>query len=378
MRFNLLSPSSLFLVLTLGATTNALANNDSQYPNVKFSGYLSLIGGRVIDGHDTRFSYNRALQDCPCYIADWTNSAVYNSDWSFDQESRIGGQMVVNIAEALSFTTQVIVRAVETDPEWAWGYFNYQLNDHWSIQLGRKRIPNFYYSDFQDIGIAYPWLNVPPTLYGWEVTHYDGGAVRYHTYISGYNISTSVFGGSGEVEDSRYNRLSYSYPGDERDARVEWNNLGGIDLEINKGIWTMRLMHLQTNGQVVYEDGSTGHKNDISIVGMANNFDFGDFFILSELNKTWRRDDDPDDDPPIYSGSLGAGYRIEQWTLFANYGHLKAEIYDYTIKNPSLTLRYDLDKHSAIKTQFDYWGGDPQAAYTGDATVFRIGYERTF
>ena len=154
--------SLLFLVLgtCAFADENHQSNDSGSYPAFQFSGFLSLICGQVIDGNAHSFDYSSSLQNCPCFIADWTNSGVYNRNWSFAQESRVGGQMVAHMTDKLSFTTQAVIRAVDPDLEVAWAYFNYQLDDHWSVQLGRKRIPNFFYSDFQDIGIAYPWITV--------------------------------------------------------------------------------------------------------------------------------------------------------------------------------------------------------------------------
>ena len=55
-------------------------------------------------------------------------------------------------------------------------------------QVGRKRIPLYYYSDFQDIGLSYPWVSPPPELYGWEVTNYNGGSLRYNDSFGDTNF----------------------------------------------------------------------------------------------------------------------------------------------------------------------------------------------
>ena len=139
-------------------------------------------------------------------------------------------------------------------------------------------------------------------------------------------------------------------------------------------IATERLIYLQADAQSVYEDGHIERKNDLTSYGIANNFDFEHFFILSEITESARSNGYTNHQHAI---SVGAGYRIDQWTLFINQGHYK-DSYDYTIDNASLTLRYDLDAHSDIKAQFDRMEGDPHAYYTGDTTVFRISYDKTF
>ena len=32
-------------------------------------------------------------------------------------------------------------------------YLSYEVNDNWTIQAGKKRLPLFYYSDFYDVGL---------------------------------------------------------------------------------------------------------------------------------------------------------------------------------------------------------------------------------
>jgi len=213
-----------------------------------------------------------------------------------------------------------------------------------------------------------------PALYGWEVTNFNGGTVRYNTNLSGFDVTASVFAGSEKVDDSRFNRLSYGYTGFEMNSGAEWNHLEGADLEINKGIWTSRLIYLQADTRSVYEDGHIERRTNLSSYGIANNFDFDHFFILSEITESARSDGYTNHQHAV---SIGAGYRINQWTLFVNQGDYK-DSYDYVIHNASITLRYDLDAHSDIKAQFDRMEGDPHAYYTGDTTVFRMSYDTTF
>jgi len=367
------------LIYTLGISSGLYADENSQGNNDKnsnwqFSGFLSLVGGQVTQASNNTFNYNQLLQHCPCYIADWTNAGVYNSDWSFNPESRVGGQLTYHLTDPLSFTTQAVVRTADSDVELAWAYVDYHLTDHWSFQLGRKRIPIYFYSDFQDIGVAYPWISVPVALYGWEVTNFNGATLRYNNNINNIDLTASVFAGAEKVNDSQYNRLSYGYPGNEMHSSAEWDNLLGGDLEINKGFWTSRLMYLQADTKSTYRDGTILQQSSLKSYGVANNLDFDQFFILTEITESDRTDITTNRQ---HAFTIGSGYRLGKWTPFINHDRYK-DSYDFIIDDTSLTLRYDVDAHTDVKIQLDRMDGDPAANYTGDTTLFRVSYDKTF
>ncbi|MEF3019424.1 hypothetical protein V3478_33245, partial [Pseudomonas aeruginosa] len=53
-----------------------------------------------------------------------------------------------------------------------WAYVTYAPTPEWKLQVGRKRIPLYYYSDFQDVGFAYNTVRPSPDVYGWDVVNY--------------------------------------------------------------------------------------------------------------------------------------------------------------------------------------------------------------
>lgn len=80
-----------------------------------------------------------------------------------------------------------------------WIYLSHEVSDKLTVQLGRKRIPFFYYSDSQDVGLAYPWIHLPPQMYGWEVVNYNGVSLYYKDTWGTWTSALNVFTGGGRA-----------------------------------------------------------------------------------------------------------------------------------------------------------------------------------
>ncbi len=125
-------------------------------------------------------------------------------------------------------TAQITSRGVDTDPRVEWAYVFYKIGN-WDFQVGCKRIPLYFYSDFQAIAVAYSWMAPPSDLYGWEAANYTGANLRYRAPIDGLGVSASVFGGSEHLKDAGIFRLYGTECVD-----IQWKNLVGADMELNK------------------------------------------------------------------------------------------------------------------------------------------------
>ena len=383
------SVSSLSLADDTGTTTAA---NDSSSAfsklgqNFTVSGFLTVTGGNIIGGgYGNNYSGPTQLigVNCPCYTADWSNGGVYNNDFSLKPESRAGLQIQYNFSPQFNFVGQAVVRGTEGTPNVNWAYFNYKLDDHWEVHVGRQRIPLYYYSPFQDAGFAYPWINVPPELYGWDATNYNGASLRYTNSFGNTNLTTSVFGGEEKVAQSAYYELSYPVG----DNDVHWDSIVGADAEINNGPLTVRWVYLQAKASNFNNDVSPiiDSVANLKAYGMAVNLDFDSWFLLSEVTQLER----DYTTAPIYSykapaSTIGVGWRFGSWTPFINYAlytqHNTPNLPAYAAadyKRLSGTLRYDVDSNSDVKVQIDRnW--DTTQNWGGNVNVFRISYDRVF
>jgi hypothetical protein len=347
----------------------------------KVSGFMSVTAGTVLNGdRDEPLEYNPDV-NCPCVVTDWGNNGIYEgSAWSFKPDTKAGLQLGYKITDQLSLTGQVVSRASDPMPSITWAYASYAFTDNWQLDVGRKRIPIYFYSDFQDLGVAYPWITPPAELYGWESTNYDGASVAYKTRLAGANVRTSVFAGQTTAKDNPYVE-TYS----QDDTNTQWNKLIGTDMEISKGWWTTRLVYIQTDVQFDNKTAASKDRADMSAYGLAFNGDFDSWFFLTEMGRNVRNDADD----PYYgriaapSYSVGAGYRFAgRWTVFANtaqYREISNESdYEYfRFRSDTLALRYDLTPKSDIKLQFDKHDDD-SFNYTGSADLLRISYDMVF
>lgn len=366
--------SLLGLGLLCGVNLPAFAQETGS--DFKVTGFVSVVGGKVVSGDKDGVSI--LSEKCPCYTADWGNAGVYRDNFSLKPESRAGIQLNYKPTTDLSLVGQIVVRGTDSTPNIQWAYGGYKFNKHWELQLGRKRVPLYYYSDFQDIGLSYPWVSPPPELYGWEVTNYNGGSLRYTDSFGDTNVSASLFSGSETVKDPRY--LMLYYP---NKSEVSWKSIIGGDLEISHGALTVRGVYMNSTANTKVPDFSINDSAKLSAFGIAMNLDLDQWFILSEFTQLERKFNAEGYSYKAPAMTLGAGVHLGDWTPFLNFAQYKESSSDVSkyapqsFKRLSLTLKYDIDASSAVKAQLDRHT-DITKNFGGNATVFRISYDRVF
>jgi len=270
-------------------------------------------------------------------------------------------------------------RADESAPQLSWAFFTYAFAPNWELTVGRKRIPLYYYSNFQDVGIAYPWVSPPPELYGWEVTNYNGVSLRYSNSIAGYRTTSSVFTGSETVLNN-----PYYLSGSQDSINASWKNMIGADTEWTRDWFTARAVYLVANAST---DDITAGATTLARVhtyGLALNADFDDWFVLSEFTADDRTySTNYYVNAPAYS--VGAGYRYGAWTPFLNYGWYYENTNDMTqyptpvrFNRTSLTVRYDFNSSTALKLQLDSYREAAISNLTGNSRLIRIAFDKTF
>lgn len=347
----------------------------------KVTGFLSITGGKVTQGNfDAGYAGPTQINgyDCPCYLADWGNSGIYTKSFSLKPESRVGLQLSYKPNTSTSFVGQVVSRGTDGTPNVQWAYGAYKLNSNWEVQVGRKRIPLYFYSDFQDIGLSYPWVSTPPELYGWEVTNFNGGSMRYNGNLGEMNFNASVFTGAEKAKDPLYQQLYYT-----EKTEVSWKNIIGADMELSQDAFTLRTVYLQSKVRTKVFDLGIDDPATLKAFGVAINADFDDWFMLSEFTQLTRDFTDSQYKVTAPAFTIGAGKRFGAWSTFVNYAQYAEKTNDedkYTpqkYKRTSITLRYDLDSSSALKAQIDK-NKDSSNNFGGNTTVLRLSYDRVF
>ena len=371
--------TQLLRAVTIALVAPAAAAADDQ--SFQLSGFMSVTAGAVLSGdYDQRLAYNPQIQ-CPCAITDWTYNGVYEgSSWTAKPDTKAGLQLTWNITDQLGFTTQVVSRATEPQPDVQWAYMSYKFADHWELDLGRKRIPLYFYSDFQDVGFAYPWITPPSEVYGWESTNYNGASVSHSMKWGGADARASVFGGRETVKHNPYVENYYT-----ENTNTNWDNIVGTDLEVSKDWWTVRAVYVQADIRFNDRMWQTKDHSQMQAYGLAFNGDFGDWFFVSEIGQNNRKDTDWPDysriKAPAYS--VGVGYRFaDRWTALVNTSGFRERSNDpayeyFRYRSNTVGLRYDLTSKSDIKVQFDKHD-DKSDNFTGDSDLLRVSYDMVF
>lgn len=345
---------------------------------LNISGFASLVAGKVLSG-ERQSDYYR--YPCPCFIADYGHGAVYGPTWQVKQESKVGVQGTYTFTPKLSGTAQVVGRGVDgvkTRLEWA--YLSYDVNDSWTVQVGRKRLPIYYYSDFQDVGYAYTWVRPPTDIYGWEIVNYNGINATYRADWAGWAVKSNVFFGREASHGNLMQRLYYDDP-----QNVTWRKILGGDLVLSRGILTTRATYIQNKvDQINQVDGS--HDPDGGkqrIYGLAANLDIDRWFVRSEYSVF---------DRSGYSYRsraymVGGGARFGDFTPMLTHtryrernlqdGQLNAIQHD---RGWSATLRYELGASSALKVQWDHFKdlSGTDLSYVGTSRLLSVALDTVF
>ncbi|GHG60344.1 hypothetical protein GCM10010919_03740 [Alishewanella longhuensis] len=350
--------------------------------NYRFNGFGTIAVGKVLSGSTEQSSY--VNYTCPCFITDYNNGGIYqsNENWSFKEETRVGAQLNIDFTDKLSFVTQVMARAVDSKLSVEWAYLSYDLSNKLTFQVGRKRIPLYYYSEFQDVGFAYAWLRPPQTLYGWEASNYNGANLRFSDTFKDWDITANIYAGSETVKNAPYNALYDEVPQDSK-----WTNIRGIDVEFTKDWFTARLIYMTSKNSTTERPDSNAFYSpatDQTVMGLSLNGDFGDWFILSEMNVNKR--EDKADNLTIRSPAsmIGVGYRIGKWTPFISWSRFWDKSNDLDLYEPerftdsSITLRYDINNSSSIKAQVNRLKDSSLYNFVGDTTVAALSYDFIF
>lgn len=358
-----------------------------QAADFSYSGFATATAGKVISGtqHDPVNDY-----PCPCFIADYGHGALYAPHWSVGQESKVGLQGTYKITPALSATGQVVARGVDgikANVEWA--YLSYDLTPNWTLQAGRKRLPLYFYSEFQDVGYAFNWARLPTDLYGWEIVNYNGVNATYRGDWGGWSAKSNVFGGSENTKDNRYSKIYYATPQD-----VTWKNIMGVDLELTRSWLTLRFNYITS--QVQQWDKTDGVRTMVTpaedrnrsaerqnIYGAALNIDYDNWLFRSEYSVF---------DRSGYSYRsrafmLAAGYRVGDFTPMVSvsrYGEHNSFTPDavQADKGTTLSLRYDINNNSDIKVQLDRFkdlsGPGTAPSFVGSSNMISVSYDTVF
>jgi hypothetical protein len=376
-RARLPGPLVFIAAIALGST-NAVA------VDFQFSGFGSVAAGKT-SGECTP---ENALPDqfrnnCTRFIADWARGGVYSDSAALRPESRIGLQGTTTFNAKWSATAQVVLRGIrDEEAAMEWAFVTYKPSPSWTIQAGRKRLPLFYYSDFQDVGYAFAWARVPADVYGWDIVNFNGGSVAYNGQAPGGSIRASTFTGFETSKKNGYSRLLYNEAKD-----TKWTRIVGADLEWSNNWLTGRVVYVRSGFQQI--DHGSGQAEELAhgrdrgnhrAYGGSLNADLGKWQLRSEYSVFDRNE------YQLFKSDawfVSAGYRIGAFTpyvLTSRYTESTRDADRYTptgFSTAAVGVRYDVSKSGALKLQFDRFRGF-DAIFQGDSGLVSLSYNFVF
>ncbi|TMP34243.1 porin [Pseudoalteromonas rubra] len=348
----------------------AALSSTALHAEVNISGFASITGGQVLSGSGVpQFGLE------PTFLADYPIVSAYKEDFSLSPESLIGLQVSGDLGEGLSVTGQIVARgANDYDAEFEWAYVSYDINDSWTLQAGKKRLPLFYYSDFYDVGYAYVWMRAPADNYTWQIFNYEGVNLLYSGSIGDWGVTANVYTGrEDDTENKLLSEFFFQTP-----TREIWEDILGGVVQLSYDWLELRFTHMRytnkrfRNGEPEMWNGSDSR--DGKFYGLAANADFGNVFILSEFNRL-----DLDGDLDTYM--ISAGYRFDSITPYIMYSNFEQKDGDDPEKHDTraVGVRWDFHPSAAFKVQYDKVEDDSTAlAVAGDSESLTLGIDLVF
>jgi hypothetical protein len=375
------SKPAALAALSLGAVLAAAPACATEF---ELSGFGSIVAGRSFGACTPDNALASAFNaSCTRFVVDWSHGGVYTDNVSFRPESRVGVQGTARVNPQLSATVQVVGRLVDAPfAQVEWAYLTWSPTPEWTFQAGRKRVPLFFYSDFQDVGYAYPWIRVPPDVYGWDVVNYNGANATWSKTLGGWSLRSSVFGGAETSRRNGYSRIFYDEPKD-----VKWPRIAGADLEFARDWFTGRVVYMRSGYEQVDRNtgvpdvqpsGATSGRH--KAYGGSVNIDLGNFLARSEYS--------------VFDRSRYA-YKAKSWFVSAGwrFGNLTPMLtvsdYSETTRFPDAyaisrwssvgaSVRYDFGRSSAFKVQVDRLRDRGATPFMGSATLLSASYDFVF
>lgn len=398
-----IKPSNILLSLAVSLLFAPLvqAETEKQASPFEFSGmgFLTLAGGKILGSGDKRDVQG---WQCPCFVSDYAQSGVYEDQgFTINPDSKLGLQGKVTAFRDWSVTAQAVFRGSQDGkPNLEWVYGAYDINANLALQAGRKRLPLLFYSESQDIGMAYPWVHLPPQVYGWEVVNYNGANLLYRDQWGDWSGSVNVFGGSETNKDNGYWTI---YNGKNSKTDSKWSNIGGVELLMNRDWFEGRLGYMQSDVQnrqlidansqeVLDADGNPNRdfsdKIKQKIYGASANVDYNNWVVRAEYIYIDRKSANETD----VSKMLALGYRFGKLlplVSLADYhyglphGYVNGDETVEAHRVTSLVLRYDLSAAMAVKLQYDQWQDRSDENYRaalpyGDSKLISASFDMTF
>jgi hypothetical protein len=371
--------------------TAALLFSGAAIADVKFSGYGSIVAGKTLGTVDDPLNPGEKRDEI--FTADFYDVGQYNNDISFKAESIFALQAVMDLSSDFKVTAQLVAKGVDDfNPEFDWYYLTYQASENVTVMAGRRNIPMYYFSEYSEVGYAYPWMRPPSNLYWWQVTQFDGIHASYDFELGDYSNSVTAFYGN-EYSNENVEMLYYDklYGGTAQTVNEFWTDILGFNWNISGDNFDLRFVYFQNDRdrETIQQDGSINDYTPFSqkFMGVGGTVDIEKFTVLFDLNFV-SYDDAVGTEFPTYLVSVV--YNYDDYQPYISYSKANQErtkglgatkdLEEHYIA--SYGLRYNFLPKASFKVQYDYFVDQGDAAtgwaYHGDSSVITMGVDFVF
>ncbi|WP_125780191.1 hypothetical protein [Pseudoalteromonas rubra] len=361
----------------------------SAMADMRISGYGSIIAGKTLGTVDDPLNPGQTRDEI--LTADFYDVGQYDNDITFNAESILAVQAVVDLNEKFSVTAQLVAKGVDDfEPEFDWYYVTYQASDQLTLMAGRRNIPMYYFSEFSEVGYAYPWMRPPSNLYWWQVTQFNGVHAMYNFELGDYSNTLTFFYGN-EYSDDNVEMLYYDklYGGNARTVNEFWTDITGMNWNISGDNFDLRFVYFQNDRdrETIQQDGSIDPYTPFSqtFIGLGGSINLSQFTVLFDANFV-DYDDDLGTEFPTYLVSVVYHWDdIQPYVSYSKADHERTKVPTEDLEEHymlSFGVRYDFMPKAAFKVQYDKFvdqGDVPNGwAYHGDSRTISMGVDFVF
>ncbi|MBU2970523.1 porin [Pseudoalteromonas sp. C2R02] len=240
----------IFVLILLMLSFGALSE-------VRINGFASIVAGQDTD--------SKGFANSP-----------YTDEIDFKPESKFALQVSADLSQGLSATAQIIARGSnDFDAQFEWAYLSYDLNDNHTIRAGKLRLPFYKYSDYLDVGYAYPWIRPPRAMYSLTFSTYEGLSLLSNFSLSDWDIASNLI----------YGNLDDTFFATTNPTEGKLKDIYGINIQASKDWFSAYIAYVGTD---VYIPTSSieGAAQIVELIAPSRgteislDYDYGDFLGL--------------------------------------------------------------------------------------------------